>query len=982
MDDLQDALQKLATDLEGTLEFDSLHRQIYATDASLYRELPTAVAFPKSETDVQRLIQFANKHHIGLIPRTAGTSLAGQVVGSGIVVDIGKHFRNIGPIDEKARTVVVQPGVVRDELNLKLKPLGLMFGPETSTSNRAMIGGMLGNNSCGSNSIVYGTMRDQTIEVTGFLSDGSQVTWGPTDAAGFNAKCEQPDLEGAIHQSIKELLSPEACSEIQKAFPKASIHRRNTGYALDALADCEVLEGDSVQGFNFSKLLAGSEGTLLFTTSIKLKLHPLPPAENGLLCVHFESVDEALRANAIAMQHPLFASELIDRLVIDGASRNLALRDNLGFIQGQPGAILILSLRGHHSDQVAELAKAIESDLRAAGLGYAWPLMTGDDIKKVWDVRKAGLGVVANVVGDRKPSTVIEDTAVTIEDLPNYISDVDRLLDEKYQCRCVYYAHAGSGEIHLRPVLNLKTAAGVKKFRDIARDVAALVKKYRGSLSGEHGDGRLRAEFLETMVGPVCYQMMRQVKTIFDPHGIFNPGKIVDAPPMDQALRSAGRPETLELETVLDFDSSQGIQRAAEMCSGSGDCRKSALIGGTMCPSYMATGNEKDSTRARANVLREALASAANSPTPVSGNPLVSEVVREAMDLCLSCKGCKKECPSNVDVGKMKAEFQQAWQDQHGVSRRTKIIASIDRMNRMASKVPRLANFLMGNGLTGGMFKRFAGFATARSMPTIAKQSFEKWFAAHQSHANAGRLGKVHFFADEFTNFNDPQTPIAAVEVLERLGWEVLLLPHLQSGRAMISKGLLRDAKQIAAKNVRLLDGKVTADCPLVGVEPSAILTFRDEYPDLLSGADKEAAKRLGASCLTFEEFLASALEDDKIDSSGFDSQQKTVRLHGHCHEKALIGLVPSIRVLSLPENYRVRIIASGCCGMAGSFGYEAEHYEVSMQIGELVLFPVVRDEPVESLIAATGVSCRHQILDGTQRVALHPARILRDALV
>jgi FAD/FMN-containing dehydrogenase/Fe-S oxidoreductase len=969
--------ESLNQSLDGNVEFDSLTRKLYSTDASVYQRLPAAVAFPKSAGDIQKLIEFANTHDISLVPRTAGTSLAGQVVGNGIIVDVGKHFTTIGDIDLEKRTVVVQPGVVRDELNLKLAPHGLMFGPETSTSNRAMIGGMLGNNSCGSNSIVYGTTRDQTIEVTGFLSDGSEVTFGPLSKMEFHQKCELHTVEGEIYRTIAATLTPpENRQLISDQFPNPSIHRRNTGYAIDALMHCNSFDTQSDKPLNVCKLIAGSEGTLFFATSIKLQLHPLPPKENVLLCVHFKSVDEALRANIIAMQHPVHASELIDQLVLEGAARNISQRENLKFVEGEPGAILVLSLRGETRNQIDQLFNTIQEQLANAQLGYAFPVLSGDDIKRIWDLRKAGLGVVANVPGDAKPVAVIEDTAVSIEDLPAYIRDIDQLLIEKHDCQCVYYAHAGSGEIHMRPVIDLKKPDGVKQFRNIATDVAALVRKYNGSLSGEHGDGLARSEFIESMVGPECYDMMRQIKTAFDPKGIFNPGKIVDPWPMDRSLRFEDRPNTRELETVFDFEKTLGLQRAAEMCSGSGDCRKTAQIGGTMCPSFMATRNERDSTRARANIVRHVLAESEGDRRKLA-NPEIAD----AMDLCLACKGCKSECPSNVDVGKMKAEFQQAWHDRFGVPRRTKLIASIDRLNRIGAKFRWLSNFVVSNSVTGWLLKKSAGFATKRSLPTFSAQSLRSWFNEHTPHANANSKGRVLFFCDEFTNFNESQIGIAAIEVLEQLGWAVEMPNHLESGRASLSKGLLRNARDIASKNVKLLAPIVKDDFPLISVEPSAILSFRDEYIDLLRGEEKESAKLLAKNCLTFEEFIRREVDAGNITSKQFTSENKTIRLHGHCHEKSLIGLVPAIRTLGLPENYRVRLIPSGCCGMAGSFGYESEHFDVSMKIGELVLFPTVRSEPADSLIAATGTSCRHQIKDGTNRLALHPAEILRSAL-
>lgn len=969
------ALASLGQRLDGSLAFDSLSRKIYSTDASVYQQQPLAVAFPASESDIQRLIEFAIQNSTSLIPRTAGTSLAGQVVGDGIVVDAGKHMKAIGEIDLNAKTVVVEPGVVRDELNLALAQHGLFFGPETSTSNRAMIGGMLGNNSCGSNSIVYGTTRDQTLEVTGFFSDGSRATLSTLSKSEFLSRGRLNSREGEVYRTIGQILSPaENRATITSNFPKESIHRRNTGYAIDALMDCDVFDDASTQRFNLSKLIAGSEGTLFFATSIKLQLQELPPQESGLLCVHFTTVDEALRANRVAMQFPLFASELIDNLILEGAARNKNQRENLAFVEGSPGAILILDLRGHSRSAVTRLAEEVTQALQQSNFGYAWPLLVREDIRRVWELRKAGLGVVGNVPGDDKPTTVIEDTAVAIEDLPNYIADVDQMLQQKYDCQCVRYAHAGSGEIHLRPVINLKRPEGVEKFRAIATDVAALVKTYRGSLSGEHGDGLLRSEFIESQIGAECYSMLRKLKQAFDPQGVFNPGKIVDPRPMDRQLRQASTTgPSSDPETVLDFSATKGLQRAAEMCTGSGDCRKNAVIGGTMCPSFMATGNEKDSTRARANIVRQAI---------VEAGDLATTEVRDAMELCLSCKGCKSECPSNVDVGKMKAEFLQAWHDRHGVPRRAKLIAGIDRLNHVATKVRWLSNFAATNWVTSWILKRLAGFSPRRSLPTLSAESLKHWYGQHTPHPNAGRNGSVLFFCDEFTNFNEAEVGIAAIELLERLGWSVGIPDHVQSGRAAISQGMLRDAKEIAAENVRKLHPFVTAQQPLIGIEPSAILAFRDEYLDLLSGTARDAAKKLMANVLTFEEFVAAQVESKTIKASQFTTEAKTVRLHGHCHEKSLVGLVPAIRALSVPENYRVRTIPSGCCGMAGGFGYAAEHYQTSMDIGELVLFPTIRKEPEENLISASGTSCRHQIKDGTGRTAMHPAQILREALV
>lgn len=975
-----DAFRRLEEQLDGELHVDDLTRTLYATDASAYQEMPVAVAIPRTDSDIQTLIRFANENQIGIIPRTAGTSLAGQVVGPGLVVDVSRHFTRILEINAAEKWVRVQPGVIRNELNLELKKHGLMFGPETSTANRAMMGGMVGNNSCGSNSVVYGSTREHTLEIDGFLSDGSRAKFATISAEEFEQKCQpgQPAMESGIYRGVRDLLSSaEVRAEIRREFPKPEITRRNTGYAVDLLMDASVFDESSQLEFNFCKLLAGSEGTLCFATEIKLNCIELPPAVSALQCAHFHDVDEALRATLIAVQHSPFAVELIDHFILEGAARNIEQTENLSFVIGKPGAILVTELRGHSDADVQSALQRLESELRAAGLGHAYPVVTGDQSHQVWDLRKSGLGIVANVPGDEKPVAVVEDTAVAVGDLPDFIREFNQLLDQRFGIQCVHYAHAGSGELHLRPILNLKTAAGNQAFHEIGSAVADLVKKYRGSLSGEHGDGRLRGEFLERMIGSKNYQVVQQIKQLWDPNRVFNPNKIVETPPMNTQLRYQPGQTTPEIETVFDFSADQGVVRAAELCSGSGDCRKTHLTGGTMCPSYMATRNERDSTRARANVLRTVLTQPANHEAPFD-----SEELKDVMDLCLSCKGCKRECPSNVDVGKMKAEFLQGYYDVHGVPKQVERIANFSRSMEHASKAPWLFNALVRFPLSAALIKRMAGMAPQRTIPRLPSSTLRTWFRKHSPHTNAGSRGKVFLFCDEFTNFNDPHVGIATVELLERLGFSVEIPQHVESGRAAMSKGLLRQARQSAEENVRSLAPLISSSTPLIGIEPSAILSFRDEYPELVRANLQDQARELGRHAWMIDEFLEQQIELGTVDSTPFAGADQVIRLHGHCHQKALASLKPTIRMLQLPPGYRVRLIPSGCCGMAGSFGYEADHYDVSMQIGELVLFPTIRAESPETIIAAPGTSCRHQIADGTDRQALHPVEILRNALV
>ena len=967
-------LHKLSTQLQGELYDDTTMRTLYATDASAYREMPLAVAIPKTKDDIQTLIQFAKENKTNLIPRTAGTSLAGQVVGNGIIVDVSKHFTKIIELNEQASWVRVQPGVIRDELNLFLHPYGLYFGPETSTANRAMIGGMVGNNSCGSNSVIYRSTREHLLEVTAFLSDGSEVVFKALSLDDFHTKCELTTLEGVIYKSMRSMLSNyDNQVEIKKEFPKKSVERRNTGYAIDLLVDMAPFSAGG-DDFNFCSLIAGSEGTLAFITEIKLHLNPLPEKEVGLLCVHFNSIDEALRANLIGLKYNPSASELIDHYILECTKENIEQSKNRFFVQGDPGAILVIEFTKATHGEITQLTNQVEADMRAVGLGYHFPVLFGADTKKIWTLRKAGLGLLGNLPGDEKAVPVIEDTAVDVADLPNYIRDFNEIL-VKHNLHAVHYAHAGSGEIHLRPIINLKTVEGNELFRTIAQEVATLVKKYQGSLSGEHGDGRLRGEFIKQMVGEKNYGLLKTVKYTWDADNIFNPNKIVDTPPMNSMLRYTPGQFTPEFKSIFRFHQ-QDILQHAEQCNGSGDCRKTHLSGGTMCPSFMASKNEKDTTRARANILREFLTNSDKL------NRFDHKEIYEVMDLCLSCKACKSECPSNVDVAKLKAEFLQQYYDANGVPFRSKLIANFTAAAKLASLFPSFYNFIISNAITGSVIKILSGFAIKRSLPKISEVSLEKWFQNNYTSSNTKGNKKVYLFCDEFTNYNDAAIGMKGVLLLEKLGYEVLLPKQVESGRAWLSKGLLRKAKKIANQNIELLGGIVTNEIPLIGIEPSAILTFRDEYPDLADDHNLASAKALAKNAFLIDEFIANEISKGNIQKEAFTKNTKLIKLHGHCQQKAIASVAPTQTILSFPENYKVEVIPSGCCGMAGSFGYEKEHYDLSMQIGELVLLPAVRNQLNDTIIAAPGTSCRHQIKDGAKKIALHPVEILFEALV
>jgi FAD/FMN-containing dehydrogenase/Fe-S oxidoreductase len=971
----------LAKDFKGDLYTDSSMCLLYATDASAYRELPIAVARPASEEDIKLLIAFANENKTTLIPRTAGTSLAGQVVGNGIVVDVSKYFNEILEINPDGKFARVQPGVVLDELNLKLAEKGLFFAPETSTSNRCMIGGMVGNNACGSHSIIYGSTRDHLLSVSTFLSNSESAVFEACDLNGFMNKMQGKCFESSIYQNIYKLLIPPSVQEtILKEFPDPVIKRRNTGYALDLLIRSVPFANPGLP-FNFSTLLAGSEGTLAFSTEFKLNLVSLPPRVKGLVCAHFHTLEEALLANLICLKHNPGAVELMDNTILECTKSNIAQRRNRFFVEGDPGAILIVEFARESEEEIHEIRNNLEKDLRHAQLGYHYPLVSGTDINKVWALRKSGLGVLSNIPGDAKPVSLVEDTAVNPALLPDYIKDIKKLLAQ-HNLQCVFHAHVGTGELHTRPVLNLKDPKGVQLFRTVATEVALLVKKYRGSLSGEHGDGRLRGEFIPIIVGAENFTLMKQVKRAWDPDGVFNQGKITDTPSMDSSLRYTLLDTFRDLKPVFNYSETKGLLRHIEQCNGSGDCRKSALMGGTMCPSYMATRDEQTTTRARANALREYLTNP-NRPDGMSLN-----AVYELLDLCLSCKGCKSECPSNVDMAKLKAEFLQHYYDKKGVSLIAWLIAHIGRIHRISSRFPALYNFVFSSSFLEPLIKLMLGFSQKRHLPLLSEITLKAWMKkqgllSHKIAYNSLREKPlVNLFLDEITNFLEAEKGIAAVKLLTGLGYEVTVSSTLESGRTYISKGLLRKAQRIANHNTRIFRNKLNDHCLLVGIEPSAILSFRDEYPDLVHPALRKDAQRIAPLCLTIEEFIAREYQAGRIDRNQFTKDTAIIKLHGHCQQKSIATTAAAITMLSIPKNYKVEEIKSGCCGMAGAFGYEKRHYDLSMKIGELVLFPAVRDSQPGTIIAAAGSSCRQQIKDGTGVQAQHPVEILYHALI
>ncbi|NBC58898.1 MAG: FAD-binding protein [Bacteroidetes bacterium] len=958
----------LKENFTGEIKTDELYQSMYATDASVYQKHPLAVAIPQTKEDLKLLISFASKHNTSLIPRAAGTSLAGQCVGSGIVVDLGQNFTEILRVDKKQKTVILQPGVIRDELNLTLKPYDLFFGPNTSTSNRCMIGGMVGNNSSGTTSIQYGTTRDKTLSLKCILSDSEEVHFKTLSQEEFKNKTKLKTKEGEIYSFFWDLVNdPELIKSIRRSYPKRSIHRRNTGYALDDI----VQQYHENQTINLSRFICGSEGTLSLITEIELQLDDLPPKHSALIAAHFDSVSATLSAVKTTMKHNLYACEMMDDTILDCTKDHLKYKDYRFFIKAIPKAILLLELKANSKENLEQQINTLKADLTQQTACYAQPVLRGNNIQKAFTLRKAGLGLLGGIVGDDKAVACIEDTAVDIEDLESYISDFAELM-KNYNQQPVYYAHAGAGELHLRPILNLKTQKGVNDFVSITHDVALLVKQYDGSLSGEHGDGIVRSNFIKLMLGKTCYELLKQVKTIFDPSQIFNPGKIINPYPVNKNFRYKADREEPKIDSFLNFSNEKDLLRATENCNGSGDCRKTQLSTGSMCPSYHATRQEKDTTRARANALRQYLT-----------NPklLSDRAVKEVFDLCISCKACKRECPSNIDAASFKAEWTFQYYKTHKRPLRDFMIGFNDTINKQLLPIASLYNYVVQHKFLSKPIKTLLGFHQNRSLPKLSQQTLFKYLKSNSEKLipKNSKIKTVYLFVDEFTNRLESEIGQDAIELLSQLGYVVKTLPNKASGRAQISKGFLKQAKALAEYNVKLFKDVISKNSPLIGIEPSAILSFRDDYLRLTD--DTKATKKLSKNVFLIDEFLSHEIQKEHIKPSLFTDEFCEVKLHVHCHQKALSNSKYTFDTINIVKNAKVSIIPSGCCGMAGGFGYEKEHYNISMKIGELILLPAVRKSALKTYIIANGSSCRHQIKDGTARQVLHPVSFLKTML-
>jgi FAD/FMN-containing dehydrogenase/Fe-S oxidoreductase len=956
--DAKDLLVELSQNVSGEVRFDSMSRQLYSTDASIYQIEPIGVVLPRNADDVAAVIEITAQYRIPVVSRGGGTSLAGQTLGHGVVIDFSKYMRDLVEINSEERWVRTQPGIILDELNLKLRHLGLEFAPDPSTSNRGNVGGALGNNSCGAHSIVWGKTSDNVIALKAVLSNGDMADLGSLDGEGLQSKFAQKNLEGAIYRQLNELMT-DVHEEVEARYPK--ILRRVSGYNLDNLG---------INGFDMARFVVGSEGTLVAITEAKLKLVPIPK-HKALAVIHFKEMLDSMEATVTTLEEKPAAVELIGSMILRQAKTNLEYARMTDFIDGDPEAVLVVEVTADDEDELESKLDNLENRMKSEKHGYAFKrLVAIEDQFKVWAVRKAGLGLMMNVTGNYKPLPFVEDTAVAPEALPQYVRRFEQII-HNHDTTAGYYGHASVGCLHIRPLLNLKDQAGVDKMVSIASDVSDLVLEFGGAMSGEHGDGLVRSIWNEKMFGPVIYDAFRQVKRAFDPKGIMNPGKIVDPPPMTENLRMGPEYNAIKVQGSFAYPAEGSYVGAIEACNGQGACRK--VAGGTMCPSYMVTRDEEHSTRGRANALRGVISGALPIETWTGSR------LHKVMDLCLECKGCKAECPSNVDVAKLKYEFLNRYHKVNGYSLRDRIFGDIATLSRLGSFFAPVSNWAIRSQTVRDLLERKLGVDRRRVISPFAIQTFTQWFRARRhSRPDAKYRGDVVLFPDTFTNYNYPEIGKAATKVLEHLGFRVIVPPPKCCGRPMLSKGMMDKARLNAKRNVEAVLPFIKNGARLVGLEPSCILTFGDDYVDLLNG-DSDAVE-VAQSTMLIEEFFLEAQQDPNLRVE-LSPVPGTKLVSGHCHQKALVGMNQTMGLLSSIPECEATEIQSGCCGMAGSFGFEKEHYDTSLAIGELSLFPAIRSQKGEFQIITQGVSCRQQIEHGTGQRAVHLAEVLAQAL-
>ncbi len=961
------ALTPLAEDLRDAVAdpadvlIDRPSRLLYATDASLYEMEPVAVVFPRSASDVRAAVAVARSHGVPILPRGGGTSLAGQGVNHAVTLDFTRHMNAVLEIDAQRQLARVQPGLVLSELNKTARPLGLHYPIDPSTANRATIGGGIGNNSCGTHSGLYGKTVDVVESMDVILSDGVELQFAQQDERRLHALIDAGGREGRLYRDLRELAERER-SEIGERFP--DIPRRVSGYNLDALL--------SPDGVNLSQMVVGSEGTLAVVTEATVQLAPLP-RRRGILAMHFHTLIEAAEATVVANRRAPAAIELVDEIIIERCRSSVGYAPLAAFVVGEPGAVLLIECFADHDTALSDQLHAIRDDLAAQRMGYAAVIETDPSAQsRMWQMRQAGLGLLMSMHGDPKPSAFVEDTAVPPERLPAFVARFDAAVRSR-GLRAGYYGHAAAGCLHIRPVVNVKDHVGLEQTESLAAEIADLVIEFGGSLSGEHGDGIVRGAFIEKMFGARLVDAFRETKQLFDPDGLLNPGKIIDTPAFQDNLRLS--PETVNADPTgwLDFSSEGGLARAVEMCNGQGACRK---FDGGMCPSFQVTQDEEHSTRGRANLLRQIL----NGAMPLE--EIAGDRLHAALDLCVECKACKAECPSGVDLAKIKYEVLAHRHQANGVPLRDRAFANIATLLKWGARAPGAANTI-GQSLPMRKLLARLGVAGARPLPTLANQTFDHWF--HQRRAPTATRGDVVLFDDTFTNYVHPEVGIAATRIIERLGYRVIRVQQRACcGRPAISKGLLDQARSLAQQNVDALTTHTRADTPIVGTEPSCLLTLRDEYPLLLRS---EAASEVAKRAFLFDEWLVRELgtleESQTMQTEDLFASAKGERgqllLHAHCHQKALSGTDQALSLLRA-AGYEPELIDSGCCGMAGSFGFESEHYEMSRRMGEQRLLPALR-AAAEAPIAVTGVSCRQQIGHFTSREPRHVIEYLADAI-
>ena len=944
--------------VSGELHTDEMTRALYATDASMYAMTPIGVLVPETVDDVQATLEVASTMGIPVLPRGGGSSLAGQGVNTALVIDFTKHLSDILEIDPAAQTATVQPGVTLSELNRAAAEHGLMVGPDPASANRATLGGMLANNSTGTHSITYGNFIHHVREAEVLLADGTSATFGALSHPEWQERMRRSGLEGAIYRSLEAMLAEGGRETIANDTP--GHWRRNNGYRLETLLEEER---------NLAKLICGSEGTLAVTTEITCDLVE-KPSHTALGVAHFETRDDALRAVTTVLETDPTAVELFDGVAIERTRQTEGYAKRLTFIDGEPGGVLITEYSGDTREEVADQLDALDHAIANTSRGYAVVRVEEPDaVENVWSIRKEGLGLLMGVEGDYKPWAFIEDASVPVENLADYIDELSTVIDAT-DTRAAYYAHASAGCLHVRPFINTRDEAEVEKMEQIARESLDLVKTYGGVVSSEHGDGIARGWANPEILGEDLYELCRTTKEIFDPDCILNPGKVVDAPRMTEHLRMGPEYQTRPFRTELDFSGDGDFAGAVEKCNGNGACRK--LRAGTMCPSFRATRDEQDSTRGRANALRSALAG------DLSEEAMMGDDMADVMDLCIQCKACKTECPSNVDMAKVKTEWQHHYWQKHSMPLRTRLFAHQPDWARWVSGTPLapVANWLGERPVLRTMGELMFGVDADRSVPPFAQQTFRQWFRRQSSASSNTVPGpRVVLFADSFNSYHTPPPLQAAAQFLDVTGHRVEVPEaRMCCGRTLLSKGQIPAAQRRALRTVEALFPYADDGVPIVGLEPSCILTLRDEFLDLLPGEPR--AEVVAEHVCTFEEYVARRAAAGAFEHVDWATTTGDVLLHGHCHQKALIGTDATERALSLP-GYQVEAVDAGCCGMAGSFGYEAEHVEVSKEMAELQLAPAVRAADDDTILAATGFSCRSQIKDVTDRTAQHPAELL-----